>query len=126
LHPQFSNNGYFSLLYTVDRHHLLNYGTSRYSSSTNDYLKATIGRVTRFTATKMTTGFTVNKASRKVLIGASRYSGIPATHQSHGNGSLVFGSDGTLLVSAEMELVIYRRIAVTLPRHTINKLWPMV
>lgn len=100
LDPNFATNGYIYLLYTVDRHHLLHFGTSSYSSTTDDYFKATIGRVTRYTATQTTAGYTVNKASRKVLLGVTKYSGIPATHQSHGVGSLVFGSDGTLLISA--------------------------
>ena len=100
LDPNFATNGNIYLLYTVDRHHLLHFGTSSYSSTTNDYFNATIGRVTRYTATATTTGYTVNKASRKILLGDSKYSGIPATHQSHGVGSLVFGTDGTLLISA--------------------------
>jgi len=100
LHPQFETNGYFYLLYTVDRHHLLHYGTSNYSATTNEYYKATIGRLTRYTATKTTSGYNVNPASRKVLIGATKSTGIPSLHESHGVGSLVFGTDGTLLISA--------------------------
>ncbi|RDC64211.1 PQQ-dependent sugar dehydrogenase [Adhaeribacter pallidiroseus] len=100
LDPNFSTNGYIYLLYTVDRHYLLYYGTSTYSPTANDYFKATIGRVTRYTATLSTTGYAVNKATRRVLLGVTKSSGIPTTHQSHGVGSLVFGADGTLLVSA--------------------------
>ena len=100
LHPQFETNGYFYLLYTVDRHHLLKYGTSSYSPTTNEYYNATIGRLTRYTATKTTNGYSVNAASRKVLIGATKSTGIPSLHQTHGVGSLVFGNDGTLLISA--------------------------
>ncbi|GAB3528714.1 hypothetical protein GCM10027443_07050 [Pontibacter brevis] len=100
LHPQFDTNGYFYLLYTVDRHHLMHHGTSRYSATTNEYFNATIGRLTRYTASKSASGYTINNGSRKVLIGATRSTGIPVLHQSHGVGSLVFGTDGTLLVSA--------------------------
>ncbi|WP_018613415.1 PQQ-dependent sugar dehydrogenase, partial [Segetibacter koreensis] len=100
LHPQFETNGYFYLLYVVDRHHLMHYGTSTYSSTTNEYLNATIGRLTRYTATKMTTGYSVDLNSRKVLIGSTRSTGIPVLYKSHGVGSVVFGTDGTLLISA--------------------------
>ncbi|KAA5538626.1 PQQ-dependent sugar dehydrogenase, partial [Adhaeribacter rhizoryzae] len=99
LHPNFDTNGYFYLLYNVDRHHLLHHGSSTYNPSTNEYYNASIGRLTRYTATKTSTGYTVNLASRKVLIGATKTTGIPTTHISHGVGSLVFGTDGTLLVS---------------------------
>jgi glucose/arabinose dehydrogenase len=100
LHPQFETNGYFYVLYTVDRHHLLNYGTSSYSPVANDFFEATIGRLTRYTATKNPAGsYAVTTASRKILIGATKETGIPSLHTSHGVGSLVFGTDGTLLVS---------------------------
>ncbi|HEX6224751.1 MAG TPA: PQQ-dependent sugar dehydrogenase, partial [Chryseolinea sp.] len=52
LHPQFDQNGYIYLLYIVDRHHLINFGTAAYSSTVNDYFSATIGRLTRYTLTK--------------------------------------------------------------------------
>ncbi|SMC00662.1 PKD domain containing protein [Hymenobacter roseosalivarius DSM 11622] len=100
LHPQFDTNGYFYLFYTVDRHHLMNFGTSNYSSTIDDYQSATINRLTRYTATKTTTGYSVNPNSRKILLGATKETGIPILHNSHGTGSLVFGTDGTLLVSA--------------------------
>jgi PKD repeat protein/glucose/arabinose dehydrogenase len=99
LHPQFDTNGYIYLLYTVDRHHLLNYGTSRYNPTYDEYYNATIHRLTRYTATKTADGYTVNPASRKVLIGATKETGIPELHMSHGPGSLVFGADGSLFVS---------------------------
>ena len=48
---------------------------------------------------------TVDYGSRRVLLGETlaaqpKSGGIPLTHESHGVGSLVFGQDGTLLVSA--------------------------
>ncbi|WNJ17664.1 lectin-like domain-containing protein [Pontibacter sp. G13] len=100
LDPNFLSNGYIYLLYTVDRHHLMNFGTPSYSATTNEYYAATIGRVTRYTATAAS-GFTqVDYASRKILIGEDKKTGIPSLHESHGIGSLVFGTDGTLLVTA--------------------------
>ena len=100
LHPDFEINGYIYLLYTVDRHHLLHYGTSAYSATTNEYNNATIGRLTRYTATKMTNGYSVDVNSRKILIGSTKSTGIPSLHKSHSIGSVVFGTDGTLLISA--------------------------
>lgn len=98
LHPQFDTNGYFYLLYNVDRHHLLYYGTSNYSSTADEYLNATIGRLTRYTATKTTGGYTIS--NRQVMIGATKTTGIPMPNYNHGVGTLLFGADGTLLVSA--------------------------
>jgi len=109
-HPNFFNNGYIYLLYVVDRHHLLNCDEPvagvgapecddiNYSSTTNEYFAATIGRITRYTV-DFTSGMTVDYNSRKVLLGESIDKGIPILHQSHGTGSLVFGTDGTLLAS---------------------------
>ena len=99
LDPNFDTNGYLYLLYVVDRHYLLNFGTASYSATTNDYYSATIGRLTRYTATASGTGYTVNPASRKILLGSTKTNGIPSTFNGHVTGSLVFGADGTLLVS---------------------------
>lgn len=98
LDPNFDINGYLYLLYSVDRHHLLYHGTASYSSTTNEYYNATIGRLTRYTATKTSTGYTVDMLSRKILIGATKSTGIPAVSSMHHLGSLAFGSDGSLLV----------------------------
>ncbi|RSK25213.1 PKD domain-containing protein [Hymenobacter metallilatus] len=99
LHPQFETNGYFYLFYLVDRHHLLNYGTAAYNPATNDYFSATIGRLTRYTATLSGGVYSVNPASRRVLLGATKATGVPSLERSHVTGSLVFGTDGTLLVA---------------------------
>lgn len=75
------------------------------------YFKATIGRIVRYQAvlpsgqTTYENATTVDYNSRRVLLGETLASqpksgGIPLTHESHGVGSLVFGQDGTLLVSA--------------------------
>ncbi|QHT69502.1 PKD domain-containing protein [Rhodocytophaga rosea] len=101
LHPNFDVNGYFYLSYAVDRHHLLYFGTSSYSPTTSLEFKTSIGRVTRYTATKNASGdYSVNKATRKILIGESRSTGIPLLSKTHGVGSLNFGTDGTLLVAS--------------------------
>ena len=99
LDPNFLQNGHLYLLYVVDHHHLAHFGTGGYNPSTDEYFQATIGRVTRHTA-RAADGFTsVDPASRRILIGETASTGMPILHQSHGVGALVFGTDGTLLIS---------------------------
>src|SRR5439155_5705684 len=70
-----------------------------YDPAVNEYFNATIRRITRYTA-RAADGFrSVDYASRKILLGETKSTGIPVLHQSHGVGSLVFGADGTLLAS---------------------------
>jgi glucose/arabinose dehydrogenase len=89
LDPNFQSNGYIYLLYTVDRNVLL--------GSPGD--APTIGRVTRYTCRASDNYTSVDPASRKVLIGATKSTGIPLIERSHGMGCLQFSRDGTLLVS---------------------------
>lgn len=105
LDPDFLTNGRIYLMYLVDRHHLMFHGTPNYNASTNHYgpwtsgtAPATIMRITRYTANGPSFN-TVNYNSRFVLVGETKETGIPQTHESHSTGSLVFGSDGTLLAS---------------------------
>lgn len=97
LHPQFDQNGYFYLFYLVDRHYLMNFGTGSYNPNSNSYFSATIARITRYTATKTTSGY--QSSGRKIIIGETKSTGIPSLSRSHVTGSLVFGTDGTLLVA---------------------------
>lgn len=99
LDPHFLTNGYIYLDYTVDRHYLINYGTGAYNPTTNNYFSATIERVTRYTADAATNFTTVIPASRHILIGETKKTGIPVLHESHSGATLLFGADGTLLVS---------------------------
>ncbi len=99
LDPNFRTNGYFYLCYTVDRHHLLYYGTPNYNAATNAYYNATIIRVTRYTADPATNFTTTIAGSRLVLLGETKKTGIPLLHESHSGAQLVFGADGSLLVS---------------------------
>jgi glucose/arabinose dehydrogenase len=106
LDPQFNQNGYIYLYYCVDRHHLLFAGTPQYNPQTNTYVNATIGRVTRYTVSTAGNNITCDSASRKILIGDTKKNGVPVLFQSHLGGSLVFGTDGSLLLSTgEMELL---------------------
>ncbi len=98
LDPDFLSNGRIYLMYTVDRHHLMNFGTANYSASTNEYYAATIMRITRYTAPGPSHN-TVDPASRFVLLGETRKTGIVLMHESHSTGSLAFGRDGTLMAT---------------------------
>jgi PKD repeat protein len=99
LDPGFLSNGHIYLLYVVDRHHLLHFGTGGYSPTTDEYFAATIGRITRYTANALDNFETVDYGSRTVLVGETIGTGFPIVHQSHGVGALVFGTDGSLLAS---------------------------
>ncbi len=99
LDPNFQTNGYFYLLYVVDRHYMDAYGTPEYDPNLTIDHEATIGRITRYTA-DVNTGFTtVIPGSRKIILGKTRADGPAILLGSHGVGSLVFGQDGTLLAS---------------------------
>ncbi|HTH06769.1 MAG TPA: PQQ-dependent sugar dehydrogenase, partial [Ilumatobacteraceae bacterium] len=101
LHPNFDQNGFFYVWYVVDRYYLYNHGTPGYDPGLleSQQFQATIGRLSRFTADPATGRHTVLPGSKHVLIGATPQDGLPILHESHGTGQLVFGQDGTLLVS---------------------------
>jgi glucose/arabinose dehydrogenase len=101
LDPDYDTNGFIYLLYVVDRHHLLYFGTPSYSSTTDEYWNATIGRVTKYKVVKNAQNQTVaDPTTRKILLGEKKSNGIPLLYNSHGLGSLVFADDKTLLISA--------------------------
>ena len=99
LDPKFQQNGYIYLFYGVDRHHLLYYGTPDYDPNANEYFAPTIGRITRYTVRAGDGFHSIDLASRLVLLGESKTTGVPLTHLSHGTGMLMFAPDGTLLAS---------------------------
>ncbi|OLB02564.1 MAG: hypothetical protein AUH08_02830 [Verrucomicrobia bacterium 13_2_20CM_54_12] len=99
LDPDFRVNGYIYVLYVVDRYYLFHSGDPDYDPNANEYNAATIGRLTRYTC-RSADGFrSVDPASRQILIGETRQTGIPICSTTHGVGSLVFGADDTLLLS---------------------------
>jgi hypothetical protein len=102
VHPNFEQNGYFYVFYVVDRYYLYNHGTPGYDPGLleSQQFQATIGRLSRFTADPATGRHTVLPGSEVILIGATPQDGLPILHESHGTGQVVFGQDGTLLVSA--------------------------
>lgn len=116
LDPGFATNGYLYLFYVVDRHHLehctepaAGFGPPECDALydptfTVTQTRATIGRITRYTAdaggaADFSQAVSVDPDSRKVLLGETPLSGVPVLHLSHGVGSLLFGTDGTLLAS---------------------------
>ncbi|MFO0963893.1 MAG: PQQ-dependent sugar dehydrogenase [Phycisphaerales bacterium] len=100
LDPDFEHNGHIYLAYAVDRHHLDFFGTAQYNPATTVTSAATIGRVTRYTADPDEGFEHCHAESRLVLLGITKEDGIPLFGESHGVGSLSFGEDGTLLLSA--------------------------
>jgi glucose/arabinose dehydrogenase len=99
LDPDFDNNGLVYMFYVVDRHHLLNFGTPDYDPNTNQYFAASISRVTRYQLNLGSSPLTTDYNSRFVLLGESISTGVPLTHESHAGGTILFGDDGTLIVS---------------------------
>ncbi|MEO0470796.1 MAG: PQQ-dependent sugar dehydrogenase [Bacteroidota bacterium] len=99
LHPNFQNNGHIYLLYVVNRHHLLYFGTSDYVAGTKEPRQATIGRLTRYTLDPNTGFSSLVSGSRKVLIGETKETGLPLLFKSHGVGALLFSEDGSLLIA---------------------------
>ncbi|CAN5134147.1 hypothetical protein BH23VER1_BH23VER1_30870 [soil metagenome] len=99
LDPDFLKNGFVYLFYVVDRHHLFEFGTPSYSKGIDHYFAATIGRITRYKLESPGGVSALVPGSRTILLGESKETGIPITYGSHGLGSLVFGTDGSLLAS---------------------------
>lgn len=98
LDPNFLSNGRIYCLYTVDRHHLLYFGTPSYDPFASEPNAACNVRITRYTA--IGPGYTsVDPASRAILLGESISTGAVLTYNTHGPGTLLFARDGTLLAS---------------------------
>ncbi|MFO0875142.1 MAG: PQQ-dependent sugar dehydrogenase [Phycisphaerales bacterium] len=91
LDPSFAENHLVYLLYTVDPMR----GQPDEPGET-----ATFSRLTRYAGTAESNGNVADEATRTVLIGAIPSEGIPACYSSHVIGSLRFGFDGSLFVSA--------------------------
>ncbi len=99
LDPNFLTNHRIYLFYTVDRNYLMNKGQPGYNPAADQYYAATIMRCTRYTAIGPNYT-TVDPNSRFVLVGETKKTGVPLLYESHSTGSLVFGSDGTLMITA--------------------------
>ena len=99
LDPLFVFNGYIYLYYVVDRHHLEAYGTPQYDPEYSIERQATIGRITRYTIDVNSGYQSIVEGSRTIILGKDFSDGLPILMGSHGVGSLVFGTDGSLLAS---------------------------
>lgn len=99
LDPDFETNRYIYLYYTLDRHHMLHYGTSEYDPGLDIYNQASMGRVSRYTLEYGSDGIKADINSRKVIFGQEIGDGNPILMASHGVGTLAFGGDGSLLLS---------------------------
>ena len=97
LDPNFESNGYFYLYYVVDKYHLSNSHLPDYNPLRSWYWRPTIARVTRYQVDD--TREQADLSTRHILIGQTIDSGVPSLYTSHIGGSLLFGEDGTLLVS---------------------------
>ncbi len=99
LDPNFDINGLIYVLYVVDRHYLMNYGTGSYSPLIDEFYSATIGRLTRYHTATSAGNLLAEIPSRTILLGETKETGIPVLYESHGVGSLAFAADGMLLVT---------------------------
>jgi PKD repeat protein len=99
LDPNFDANGLIYMYYQVDRHHLFNFGTPQYDPAKNEYFQASISRITRYKLNNNNGTLSADYNSRKILLGETKNTGVPLVHESHAGGQIVFGSDGTLLVT---------------------------
>ncbi len=99
LDPNFEENGYVYLMYTVDRYWLDHHNDANYDPDSTLTQVATIGRLVRYTTDSNNDYNTVLPNSRKILIGETYENAFPILFTSHGIGSIRFGTDGTLLVS---------------------------
>ncbi|TAE22052.1 MAG: PKD domain-containing protein [Cytophagales bacterium] len=99
LDPNFAQNGFVYLFYSVDRHHLINFGTTSYNANTDTYFSASICRLTRYRLIQTNGVFTTDYASRKILIGETKSTGVPIVYEAHAGGTILFGRDGSLLLS---------------------------
>lgn len=98
LDPDFNVNGYIYLLYVVDRHHLMHFGTPEYNADVDEYNEATIGRLTRYQV-DVSNPTTLLNNDPHYIIGATKENGIPICTTSHGLGTVMFGTDNTLMLT---------------------------
>jgi glucose/arabinose dehydrogenase len=105
LDPDFLNNGYIYLFYSVDIHYELFYGTPDYNLNLLDgggnYLpQPSFGRLTRYTISNLANDYpAINLSSRFILLGETRQTGVPSTAYAHIGGAMAFGQDGTLMLA---------------------------
>ncbi len=99
LDPDFYKNGYFYVYYALDMHYYRHFGTAAYHPDSTTINQASLGRVARFTADPNSDFKSTLPESKKILIGEDLGSGVPILFHSHDGGTLLFGDDGSLLLS---------------------------
>ena len=97
LDPDFANNGYIYLAYTVDWEYYITGGNP--DQNNLDTTRDTFGRIVRYTLDANSGFTTVVDNSRWIMIGQTHNTGFPVTFASHTQDSIVFASDGTMLIS---------------------------
>lgn len=97
LDPNYANNGFIYLYYTLDRHHMLHYGTDEYDPDIDIYNQASMGRIAKYKVEYNQNIIQADMSTRLVLFGKEIGEGNPILMGSHGVGTLSFGGDGTLL-----------------------------
>ena len=98
LDKNFRENGYLYLLYNVDRHHFLYFGTEEYDPEASIGYQGGMGRITRYTV-ETSNYLSVVPDSRKVLLGETVETGIPLSSDSHSTGSIIMGNDGSIVAT---------------------------
>ncbi len=98
LDPDFENNGYVYLAFTVDWEYYITGGNP--NQALLDTNHDTFGRIVRYTLDAATDFTVVVPASRWVMIGDTHDSGFAVTLASHTQNTIVFAPDGTMLISA--------------------------
>lgn len=99
LDRNFSTNGYFYLLYAVDRYWEAEHDQPGYRPDSSITFAATWGRVSRYTADPASNFSSTLPNSRKVLLGESAEDGIPLFYSFHGLGKIKQALDRSLLIS---------------------------
>lgn len=97
LDPKYADNGYVYAWFAVDRYYLDHFGQPDYLPDSTNTFQPSMGRLARYTIDLEI--HTSIAGSEKILIGKEKGDGPPIVAHSHGVGSLVFGTDGTLLAS---------------------------
>ena len=90
LDPDFANNRWVYFAYMVE--------TNSITGGAPDLVQDSYTRVERVQAS-LADPNVADLSTRQILIGATWDTGIPSTHTSHTTGTLVFGDDGSLLIS---------------------------
>lgn len=88
LDPHFDLNHYLYTYYTVD-----------HESTADEERFDAFARLARYTLEESDSVFTATAESRLVLLGETFSSGVPACFKSHNGGKILFGTDGSLLLS---------------------------